>query len=120
MVIDPRSRELFQFREQMVGIEHHAVADDADDPRMQDAGGNLLEDELAVADDDGMSGVGAALVADDQVGPLREDVDELALALVAPLSADDHDASGSRVEHGRPPAGQQKNPRRGSGILTPN
>ena len=44
---------------------------------------------LAV-DDDRVPGVRAALVAADEVGVLGEQVDDLALALVAPLRADDH------------------------------
>ena len=73
-------------------------------PRVQDARRNLAQDEVRVADDDGMAGVRAALVAHDQVGPLGEDVDELALALVPPLRPDDHHAGGLRVEHVGSPA----------------
>ena len=43
-----------------------------------------------VADADGMAGVGAALVAGDDVGLLGEHVDDLSLAFIAPLGADDH------------------------------
>ena len=39
---------------------------------------------------DGVAGVVAALVADDQIGLLAEEVDDLAFAFVAPLGADDH------------------------------
>ena len=80
-------------------------------PRMQDARRNLAQDEVRVADDDGVAGVGAALVAHDQVGPLGEDVDQLALALVPPLRPDDHHAGGLRVEHvGSPGQTQRKEP----------
>ena len=51
--------------------------------------GQVELEHLAVADDR-VAGVVAALVADDHVGPLGEQVDDLALALVAPLGADDH------------------------------
>ena len=43
--------------------------------------------------DDGVAGVVAALVAGDDVEPLGEQVDDLALPLVAPLGAD-HDGAG--------------------------
>src|SRR5262249_6745878 len=43
-----------------------------------------------VADDDRVPRVGAALVAADEVGVLREEIDDLPLALVAPLRPDDH------------------------------
>jgi hypothetical protein len=39
---------------------------------------------------DGMTGVVAALIAGHDIGPLGEEVDHLALALVAPLGANDH------------------------------
>ena len=42
-----------------------------------------------VTDDDGVAGVRAALVAADEIGVLRKQVDDLSLALVAPLRADD-------------------------------
>src|SRR5919197_3042238 len=44
---------------------------------------------LAVGDDR-VAGVRAAVVAADEIGALRQQVDDLALALVAPLGADDH------------------------------
>ena len=52
--------------------------------------GHQLEGEALAVDDDGVAGVVAALVADDHVHLLGEEVGELALALVAPLGAD-HD-----------------------------
>ena len=48
-----------------------------------------MEDEGLVAVDDGVAGVVAALVAGHDVEPLRQQVDDLALPLVAPLGADD-------------------------------
>ena len=40
-----------------------------------------------------MPGIGAALKADNDIGAFRQPVDDLALALVAPLGADDRDIS---------------------------
>ena len=45
--------------------------------------------ERLAADDDRVPGVRPALVAADHIRALREQVDDLALALVAPLRADD-------------------------------
>ena len=42
-----------------------------------------------VPDDDRVAGVGAAVVAHDHVEVLGQPVDDLALALIAPLQADD-------------------------------
>jgi hypothetical protein len=51
-----------------------------------------VEDELVLADDYGMTGVVPAAIADDDVHPLRQQVDVLPFSLVAPLGADDHEA----------------------------
>ena len=73
-------------------VEHHAVADHrgraANDARRK-------ERELVglVADDERMAGVVAALEAHDHVGAARQPVDDLALAFVAPLGADDGDVA---------------------------
>jgi hypothetical protein len=45
-----------------------------------------------------MTGVGAAVVADDEVVLFGEEIDDLALGLVAPLQADD---TGTRVRSAR-------------------
>ena len=71
-------------------IEHHAVADHrqraGDDPRGQQA-------ELVggVADHQRVPGVVSALEAHHHVGTAGEPVDDLALALIAPLGADHGD-----------------------------
>jgi hypothetical protein len=41
------------------------------------------------ADADGMAGVGATAVADDDIGAFREEIDDFAFAFIAPLEADD-------------------------------
>ena len=53
-------------------------------PRRDEAG-----DVLLAVDDQGMPGVGAAGPADDEARLLGQEVDDLPLALVAPLNADD-------------------------------
>ena len=67
-----------------------------EDPRRE-----LAELERLAADDDRVPGVRAALVAADDVRLLRKQVDDLALALVAPLRADDdgrrHDLESART-----------------------
>ena len=86
----PLPAQLLDLGQQRPGVEHHAVADDAElagphDPRGQQR--QLVD--LAV-DHQRVAGVVAALEAGDHVGPLAQPVDDLALALVAPLRADDH------------------------------
>jgi hypothetical protein len=72
-------------------IDDGAVADDAELAGIEDPGGDEVElPRLAVADDR-VPGVVAALEAHDGVGALGEEIDDLALALIAPLGAhDDH------------------------------
>jgi hypothetical protein len=58
---------------------------------MENSARDLMKDERLVPDLDGVPGVGAALIANYPVGALRENINELALALVSPLGADDDD-----------------------------
>ena len=73
-------------------VEDDAIADDrrraADDAR-----GEQRKLVRLAAHDQRMAGVVAALEADDHVGAAGEPVDDLALALVAPLRADDGDVA---------------------------
>ena len=85
---DSLRRELRDFGDEMVRIDHHTIADNrefaADDPRRQQR--QLVADPV---DDQRMAGIVAALVAHHHVGALAQPVDDLALALVTPLAADD-------------------------------
>ena len=59
-------------------------------PSLEDARGDVVELEgLAVADDR-VAGVRTALVPADEVGVLRQEIDDLPLAFVPPLGSDDH------------------------------
>jgi hypothetical protein len=50
-----------------------------------------VEGELAVADDDGVTGVVAALVPHDVVDATAQKVGRLTFTFVAPLGSDEHD-----------------------------
>ena len=52
------------------------------------------QDALLSLGDHGMSGVGAALVADDHVSPCRQDIDDFAFAFIAPLGANQDSVHG--------------------------
>ena len=69
-------------------IDHSARAQQVDLFRAEDARGQQVQLELAIFVDDGMAGVVAALIADDHVVALGEVIDHAALALVAPVDAD--------------------------------
>ena len=57
--------------------------------RVQDAGGQQVQDELARIGHNGVAGVVAALIAGDDIGVFCQQVDDAALALVSPIDASD-------------------------------
>ena len=101
---DPQAREVdalgpqvVELARQHLRVDHDAVADRADPARVEDPGRDQVELPLhAVVTDDRVAGVVAALEANHEVRVLREQVGDLALALVAPLGAYDHDAGHRR------------------------
>src|SRR6266403_1166264 len=78
-------------------INHHSIADDAGALGPQNASGHELQDELFPVDDDGVSGVIVAGIARHHRESLSEHVDNLALALIAPLRSDDDRSSASAL-----------------------
>ena len=78
--------------EQHAGVDDDTVADDVGHAGREDAGRDQVQGEvLTVGQHDGVAGVVAALVADDPLDTLTEQVGGLALALIAPLGTDQHD-----------------------------
>jgi hypothetical protein len=77
---EPALLQPVDLREEHLRVDHHAVADDAPLPRMEDARGDEVEDELLALDDEGVPGVVASRRANDRVGEFGIDVDDLALA----------------------------------------
>ena len=71
-------------------VDDDAVADDVHRIRAENAGGDGVEHEAVPVEHEGMARVGTALEAGDHLVTGRQDVDDLALALVAPLEAEDH------------------------------
>jgi hypothetical protein len=88
--VDFATLQGLDFVEQHPGVDDDAVADRARQPRVEDSRRDEVEAKLLVAAHDRVPGVVAALKADDEVGPLGEQVGHLSLALVAPLGADYH------------------------------
>ena len=86
---DAAVRHVLQLGEKRVGIERDAVADDVRDVGIAHARRQQMQRKSAVVVDDGMPGVRAALEADDNIGIRGEHIGDLALALVAPVGADD-------------------------------
>ena len=75
-----------------LGKQRFEVHDDAGPDHSRaaanDAGGQKVEREVAIGEFDGVAGVVPAVVAGDDVEPVGEEIDDLPLALVAPLSAE--------------------------------
>ena len=89
--VDAALDERVELVEQHLDVDDDAVGDDRDDAVGQNAGRQQVQRVLLVADDDRVAGVVAAVELDDVVDAAAEQVGGLALALVAPLGADDHD-----------------------------
>ena len=88
-VADPARLELLQLLDEDARVDDAAGADHAllapEDPR-----GHVPRLVGLAVDDDRVPGVRPAVVAADEIRVLGKQVDDLALALVAPLGADDH------------------------------
>ena len=85
--IDAGLFQAIDFLQQADGVDDDAVADDTGGAFTKDAGGDEVQDVFRLANDDRVAGVGTALGAHDDVGLLSQEIDDLALALVAPLGA---------------------------------
>ena len=90
--LDPLAAQFLDFGFERPRIEHHAIANDrrgaGDDPRRQQR--QFVD---IVADNEGVPSIMSALEADHHIGLGGEPVDDLALALIAPLRADDGDVA---------------------------
>ena len=97
--IDARTFQHFHLLDQRRGIDDHSVADHGLDSRPQNAARNQLENKLLGADEHGVPGVVAALVASHHRKLLGEEVDDLTLALVTPLRTQYDDVSHVRSQN---------------------
>ncbi len=75
--------------EQVLKVDDYARSEDVDGIVAQDAGGQQIQDEPALVVDDGVTGIVAALIADDYIVPFRKQIDHAALALIAPVCSYD-------------------------------
>jgi hypothetical protein len=86
--LDAALGQFVEFLDDPGRIDYHPAGDHADHVRREHAAGQQRQLVHLAADDDCVTGVGAALVADDEVMLAREEVDDLALGFVAPLQTD--------------------------------
>ena len=87
----PRAFELLDFLAQRRRAQHDAVADQAQRVVAQDARRDQVQHGLLAGDHQRVAGVVAALEAHDRADVLGQEIDDLALAFVAPLGAEDDD-----------------------------
>src|SRR5204863_7577211 len=85
--VDAGGGELVDLGKERLWIDHYAVADDAGDAGMENAGRQQPQHELAPVRVHRVAGVVAALVTSDDGKVRRQEIDDLALALVTPLRA---------------------------------
>jgi hypothetical protein len=95
--VDAARLEPVDLAGQDLRVDDDAVADDAALAGIEDPRRDQVQGELLALADDRVARVVAALEAHDGVRPLREQIHDLPLALVAPLGADHHDAWHSGV-----------------------
>ena len=80
--------QLLEFLHQSDGVQHHAIGDHIQLCRPKDAAGHEMQHILHVVVNDRVPGVVAALGTHHHVHFLREIIDDLAFAFIAPLGAD--------------------------------
>ena len=89
--VDAGGHQLVDFAQQGLRIDDNAVADDARDARMQNAGRDQAQHELLSVHVHGVSRVVAALIARNDGEMRRDEVDDLSFAFVAPLRTEDRE-----------------------------
>ena len=90
MPVDAALGQHVQLGEQRLGVDDHAGAQDDGLVRVEHAGRDQVQGELLIIAHDGVSSVGAAGETDYHLGLAGQVVDHLALALIAPLGADNY------------------------------
>ena len=86
---DTRRAQGLDFLHQRHRVQHQAIADHGFAARAQNAARNQLKDKLGLSDGNRVAGIVAAAVAGHQIEIVREHINDLSLALVAPLGAHD-------------------------------
>src|SRR6266566_5823757 len=82
---DSQFAQTIDLRDERDRINDYAVADHANFPAPQDSRRNQVKNVFGTPMDNRVSGIVAALAADDNVGLGGEHVDDLPLSFIAPL-----------------------------------
>ena len=81
--------EHVQLTDHDLGVHNGAGTNQADGSWVKNAGGNQVQFQHLVVHNNGVTGIHTALVADDHIGRTTQEIGDLALPLVTPLSTDD-------------------------------
>jgi hypothetical protein len=79
--------ETVELVDEVDGVDDDTVSDDAGLVLAKNAGWDEVQDVLLLTDDDRVAGVIPALATDNDVGFVREEVDDLSFSFVTPLGA---------------------------------
>ena len=85
--------DILHFLPQVFRVNGDAVPEDIHDTLPENAGGQQVQGKFAVLIDNGMAGIAAALIADNDVIVFGQQIDHASLALVTPVDADDYSIS---------------------------
>ena len=97
--LDPVLVQWLEFVEELRDVDDGPVAQEVGRVRVDEAAGQQVERVLLAVDDHGVPRVGAAVEAGHDVVILGKDISELALALIAPLPAEDGAHLGVAAAH---------------------
>lgn len=86
--VDSLGRKGVHLFQKSLGIKHHAVADDAYLARVQDTGGDDMQNVLLAVHNNSVPCVVSALETHHKIDSAAEQIDDLALAFIAPLRSD--------------------------------
>ena len=90
--IDALAVQIIQFLDQYGRVNHHSVTDDARFA-LENSGRHQMADKLFAINHHGMAGIVSALKTDDRPCIGGQKVNDLSLALIAPLGTDDYNIS---------------------------
>ena len=93
--IEAARRQGVQFLDQLNRIDDHTGTDHRQNVFMEYARGKKMERERLISHADRVPGVGPAVEPDDYIERRDEEIDDLALALVAPAQSNDARVPGS-------------------------
>jgi hypothetical protein len=90
----PLAIQTVYFIDEHIGVQHHAVAYGAETLRMQNSGGYQMQNRLPITYDHRVTGIGAALEADDRIHGRCKQINYSTFSFVTPLGTDHYGCLG--------------------------